>query len=140
MSGEREERAVAGGAQDAFVRREEELHVGTEEHLVGAVRARKHVETERVERVEPRAIEYGELERVPGEEGDSGEVETLADGSISIPLFEERLVVRKELVVRERIVIRKRTVTEEHVVEAELRKERIEVEPDAAVADRVDAD
>jgi sporulation protein YlmC with PRC-barrel domain len=58
--------------------------------------------------------------------------ELLSDGSVSIPLFEERLVVRKELVVRERVVIRKRTVTEEHRIEADLRSERIEVEGDVA--------
>ena len=142
MSEERAEPvgAVAAGAADyaTLVRREEELELGKEEHAVGAVRARKRVETERVERVEPRAIEYGELERTVPAEGDSGEIETLPDGSISIPLFEERLVVRKELVVRERVVIRKRTVTEEHRIEAELRKEQIELERDDAAAHRVE--
>lgn len=44
------------------------------------------------------------------------------------PLFEERLVVVKELVVRERVVVRKRTVTEHERIEAELRTERIEIE------------
>ncbi len=39
--------------------------------------------------------------------------------------------------VRERVIIRKRRVTEEHRVEADLRRERLEVESDASVADRV---
>jgi uncharacterized protein (TIGR02271 family) len=77
-------------------------------------------------------VEYGDFERAPATDRDSGEIETLEDGSVSIPLFEERLVVSKELFVRERVILRKRTVTEEHRVEAELRKERIEVEGDVA--------
>jgi uncharacterized protein (TIGR02271 family) len=119
-------------ADDApsLVRHEEELELGAEERVYGGVRARKRVETERVERLESRSIEHGEAERAPAAEGDSGEIETLDDGSVSIPLFEERLVVRKELVVRERVIIRKHTVTEQHRIEAELRKEQIEIEGD----------
>ena len=67
--------------------------------------------------------------RPPGKEQSVAErARLLADGSISIPLFEERLVVVKELVVRERVVVRKRTVTEHERIEAELRTERIEIE------------
>jgi uncharacterized protein (TIGR02271 family) len=116
--------------QANLVRHEEELELGTQTYQAGSVRARKRVDRERAERVEPRAVEYGDLERAPASDGDSGEIETLEDGSISIPLFEERLVITKELVVRERVILRKRTVTEQHRIEAELRKERIEVEGD----------
>ena len=115
--------------QDAnTVRHEQELEVDVRSHEAGSVRARKHVEAKFVEHVEPRAVEHGELVRAPARDGDSGEIETLEDGSISIPLFEERLVVVKELVVRERVVVRKRTVTEHERIEAELRTERIEIE------------
>jgi uncharacterized protein (TIGR02271 family) len=114
----------------SVVRHEEELELGTQTYEAGSVRARKRVETEHVEHVEPRSREYGDLERTPANESDSGEIETLDDGSISIPLLEERLVVSKELFVRERVIVRKRTVTEEHRIEAELRKEQIEVEGD----------
>ena len=120
MSDAREEATV--------VRHEEELLVDTETERVGAVRARKRVETEHVEQVVPRQIEHGEVERAPADEADSGEIETLPDGSVSIPIFEEELVVTKRLVVRERVVIRKRTSTEQHRIEAELRKERIEID------------
>jgi uncharacterized protein (TIGR02271 family) len=77
-----------------------------------------------------RDVEEADVERMPAAEGDSGEVETLPDGSVSIPVLEEELEVRKRVVVRERIVIRKRTVTEEKHVRAELRRERVEVEGD----------
>ncbi len=52
----------------------------------------------------------------------------LPDGSVSIPILEEELVVTKRTVVRERILIRKRTVTEHQRVEAELRRERVELD------------
>ncbi len=84
-----------------------------------------------------REVEHAAVERVSAIEGDSGDVKTLPDGTVSIPVFEEVLVVEKRLVVRERILIRKRTVTEEHVVEADLRRERVEVEADANVDARV---
>ena len=66
-------------------------------------------------------------------EGDSGEVETLPDGSLSIPVFEEQIVVEKRLVVRERVVVRRTTVYEEQVVAADLRRERVEIETDGDV-------
>jgi hypothetical protein len=68
------------------IRSEEELRVGTVQHEVGRVRARKVVETEHVEQVVPRFTEQAEVERADVEPGDSGEVETLPDGSISIPV------------------------------------------------------
>jgi uncharacterized protein (TIGR02271 family) len=68
---------------------------------------------------------------------DSGQVEELPDGSLSIPVFEEQLVCEKRTVLRERIIVRKETVTEDRVVEADLRREHVEADPDAEVADRV---
>jgi uncharacterized protein (TIGR02271 family) len=115
--------------RDASVlRHEEEAHVDVTVEPYAAVRARKRVDVERVAHVEPRAVEYAESERTPPNENDSGEVEVLPDGSLSIPLLEERLVVRKETVVRERIVVRKRTVTEHERLEVDLRRERVEIE------------
>jgi uncharacterized protein (TIGR02271 family) len=116
--------------QASVVRHEEELELRTQTYEAGSIRARKRVESEQVERVEPRSVEHGDFERAGPNDGDSGQIETLEDGSISIPLFEERLVVSKELFVRERVILRKRTVTEQHRIEAELRKEQIEVEGD----------
>ncbi len=107
---------------------EERLVTGTETVRSGAVRARKEVDVERVEQVVPRGVEHADLERVGALEADSGEVITLEDGSLSIPVFEEQIVVEKRLVVRERVVLRKHTVYEEHVVTADLKRERLEVE------------
>ncbi len=109
---------------------EEQLVVGTQEVDAGSVRARKRVESESVQRTEPRFVEHGEVERVAALENDSGKIETLEDGSVSIPLLEERLVVSKQLFVRERVILRKHKVIEQHVIEAELRTERIDIEGD----------
>ena len=116
-------------------RSEERLQVGTERVDVGAVRAVKHVDVETVTSRVERGTEHAEMDRVavPDGEGDSGQVETLPDGSLSIPVFEEQIVVTKRLVVRERVVIRKHTVYEEHVVTADLKRERLDVEADGDV-------
>lgn len=112
---------------------EERLRIGTESYESGRVRAVKRVDTETVSQRVPRSVERADLERSPAAEGDSGQVETLPDGSISIPVFEEQIVVEKRLVVRERVVLRKHTVQEEQTVTAEVRRERIEIETDGDV-------
>ena len=66
---------------------------------------------------------------------DSGEIEYLDDGGISVPLIEEELVVLKRKVVRERVVVRKNAQTETIAVEAHLRKERIETDGGTDAAD-----
>lgn len=120
-----------------MVRHEEELALGTTAGVAGRVRFHKEVDHESVGTSVPRAVEHAEFEREAPREGDSGELEVLPDGSVSIPVFEEELVIEKRLVVRERVIVRKHTVTEEHLVEADLRRERVEVEADPEIADRV---
>jgi uncharacterized protein (TIGR02271 family) len=112
------------------VRHEEELRLGAKTVDVGTVRVRKAVETERVSEDVPYDVERADVERAAPLENDSGEIETLPDGSISVPVFEEEVVVTKRFVVRERVVVRKTTTTEHRRVEAELRKERVEVDAD----------
>jgi uncharacterized protein (TIGR02271 family) len=107
-------------------RHEEILRVGTRE-TAATLRARKTVDTEPVSTdVGRRAEQLGEIERVETFAEDSGEIETLPDGSISIPLLEEVLVVEKRVVVRERVILRKLTTQETEQVQAELRRERID--------------
>lgn len=121
----------------AVIRQEEELTVATSAQEAGRLGVRKVVDVERAETVVPVGTEHAEVERYPVGEVDSGEVEVLEDGSISIPVFQEELVIEKRLVVRERVIVRKHTVTEERLVEADLRRERVEVDVDPEVADRV---
>ena len=127
---ERLDTVPTGTVDDATVtRHEERAVVDTELHETGRVNVRKHVESYPIEEVVSRRIEHADdSERVPAPDGDSGEVETLEDGSVSIPIFEEVLVVTKRLVVRERVIVRKRTTIDEHRLQTELRREHVSVE------------
>lgn len=126
----------AGPSAAEVVRHEEQLVITKTAHEVGAVRARKVVEARPVKEVVQRSTEHADVERAGPNEDDSGRIETLEDGSISIPIFEEEVVVSKRTVVRERIVIRKGEVPEARRVEAELRRERVEVDSDPGAVDR----
>lgn len=117
----------------ALLRNEEQLVVDTEPTVVGSIRARKRMETEHVSEIVPRGSEDAHVERVAAAQGDTGRVETLPDGSVSIPILEEELVVTKRLVVRERVIVRKVTTTEHHRIEAELRRERLDLDADSGV-------
>ena len=115
----------------------ERLVVGTQQAAVGTVRAHKRVHTEHVSQTVELTRDTAEMARVAAREGDSGQVETLVDGSISIPLFEERVVVEKQVVLAGRVVLRKHTVTTDQTVEADLRSERVEIETDPGLQGRV---
>ena len=115
---------------DALVRHDEEAAVEKRWEGVGYARIRRDVDRERVSEEHPRMRETLVEERVPVADDDSGEIETLPDGSISIPLYEEELVLTRRTVLRERVIIRKEQVTELQRVEAELRRERVSVEID----------
>jgi uncharacterized protein (TIGR02271 family) len=122
------------GLPPELVRYEEELEVATRPEEAGAVRVRKRVESDSVEQLVPREVEHAELERVAADDEDSGLVETLPDGSISIPVFEEELVVTKRLVVRERVIVRKETQVEEETVTVDVRREQVEIHADDGIS------
>jgi uncharacterized protein (TIGR02271 family) len=117
----------------SVVRSEEELALDAAERELGAARARKWVESERASERVPRSVEhFDEVERTGPNDQDSGEIETLPDGSVSIPILEEELVVEKRTIVRERVIVRKRTETRHEHVETTLRKERVAIDLDEA--------
>jgi uncharacterized protein (TIGR02271 family) len=123
------------GDEDTTIIRHEEEATGVSKSWRGAgyVRARKRVDTVRESQIVPREREEMRFERVPAAEGDSGKIETLEDGSVSIPVYEEELVVTKRTVLKERVVVRKEIVTEQERVSAKLRKERVDVEGDEGI-------
>jgi uncharacterized protein (TIGR02271 family) len=144
VDGDRIDRDMESGLYDHYgveppptppelVRHEERLDVLKPVEQIGVVRVRKQVEAEQAEGEFPREIEAAELERMPVEGEDSGLVETLPDGSVSIPVFEEELVVTKRVVVRERVIVRKQTTVEQQTVAAELRRERVEIDADPGI-------
>ena len=121
----------------SLVAHEEQLRVDKRWEGVGHARFRREVEREKVREDYPRQVERLAHQRVPPAPDDSGKIETLPDGSISVPLFEEELVVTRRSVLRERVIIRKEQVTEWQRVEEELRREHITVDtgdvPEGAV-------
>src|ERR671915_43808 len=104
----------------------------------GTARVGKDVSVNRVAEYFSRDVEDIEMEHIDSNEEDSGEIETLPDGSLSIPILEEELVITKRVVVRERIIIRKRIQKEQVLVEADLRHERVSIVADPEVELRTD--
>jgi len=124
------------------IRHEEEPTLWKRTKIAGILRGRRRVESERVRADLPVALDRLVEERVPPFEDDDGKVVTLEDGTISIPVYREELVVTKRTVLAERIVIRKESVTETRRVEAELRRERVELSTEGdveVIGDGVDA-
>jgi uncharacterized protein (TIGR02271 family) len=121
------------GLPAGLTRYEEALQVENEREPAGVVRIRKRLETGAVEEEVLREVQEAGVERVAVEGEDSGLVETLPDGSVSIPVFEEELVVTKRRVVRERVIVRKETRVERETVTADVRRERVEIDADPGV-------
>jgi uncharacterized protein (TIGR02271 family) len=115
-----------GGAE--LVRREERLLVGSRVREIGRLRARKRVETRELRQSVPLAMEHVDIERLPPNQDDSAQVETLADGSVSIPILAEEAVVSRRTVLRERVRIQKLQETDRYRIEETLRREKVEVE------------
>ena len=111
---------------------EEQLAVGTREVQTGEVGIRKEVETRHVHEEVPVRREEVDIERRPITDGYTGEGvdrASIGDGEeIRIPLHAEEAVVEKRVVPTEEIVVRKREVVESQPVDAELRRERVEVD------------
>jgi uncharacterized protein (TIGR02271 family) len=121
-------------SEDSLVRHDERLEIGRTPREVGAIRARKRVVSDEVDEEVPRSVEhFDDVERTGPREDDSGEVEILPDGSVSIPILEEELVISKRTVVRERVIVRKRTETTRERVETELRREKLDVDTEGDV-------
>jgi uncharacterized protein (TIGR02271 family) len=121
----------AGAGDEArIVRSEEELIVGRRRGDAGEVRVRKRVESEHVSRPVQLAHEEVTIERRPVTDPSMAAAPRIESDEIRVPLMEEEAVVEKRVVPREELVVRKREVRENETVEADLRRERIEVDRD----------
>lgn len=107
---------------------EEELAVGKRERQAGEVELRKHVETEHVARPVDVVREEVEVERRPITDPMAARDARIEGDEIHVPLYEEEAVVEKRAVPKEEVVVRKRETLEQETVEADLRKERVDVE------------
>jgi uncharacterized protein (TIGR02271 family) len=116
-----------------MTRSEEELRVGTQRTEAGQARLRKWVETEHVKQTVPVQREEARVVREPvtGADVDRGtSSRDIKEDAEEVILHEERPVVGKETVPKERVRLEKEVVNEERPVEADIRKERIDVEGD----------
>jgi uncharacterized protein (TIGR02271 family) len=120
-------------------RSEEELLVGKREVQAGEVVVRKTVETEHVREPVATRTERVRVERRPVEA--TASATPIVEGDeIRVPIMSEEVVVEKRPVMKEEIVITKEAVTETSDVQAELRKERVDVDTreDVRTAETVD--
>ena len=110
-------------------RSEEELRVGTRKREAKAVKVRKRIVTERQRMSVPKVSEEVTVERVPVEGREAAELGAeIGEDEIVVPVAAEEVVVEKRPVVKEEIRIRKDVVHEEEVIEADVRKEEIDID------------
>lgn len=111
----------------------EELVVGKRQVQAGEATLRKTVETEHVRETVPLMHEEVTIERHPVS-GAAGVNATIGqDAEIRVPLMAEEAVADKRVVGQEEVVLRKHQVEENRTVEADLRRERIDVVDDTSV-------
>jgi uncharacterized protein (TIGR02271 family) len=119
--------------EEWLVRQEERLQVSKEMLESGRVKLHKYVDVEPIEQAIHVFHEEYDVERIPitADERISGNI---SEGEQEIILHEERAVLRKEIVPVERVRLRAKRVDEDSTVRDEVRRERIEIEPDQAFA------
>lgn len=129
--GAREMAKHSGGDEDerTIEVREERLTPRRERRQIGEIILRKKVE-EAPARVEVEALRQEvDVERVPvGKEVDDRRAPWQEDGTLVVPVYEERLVVVKRLVLKEELRIRRRDVTRRLRLEDVVRREHVVVE------------
>ena len=126
-----QDRHVAAGENASVTRHEERLNVGTQEREAGHARLRKYVVTDHESVDVPVEREEVTVERTPINDTnarvDNG---TIGEEEVDVTLHEERPVVQKEAVAVEEVGLNKQTVQETQRVEADVRKEQVDVETD----------
>jgi len=111
-----------------ITRSAEELRIGKRTERKGEVRVSKHIETEHVKQTVPLTGEEVHVERRPVERV-VGAGEEMHGDEIVIPVIEEEAVIEKRPVVKEEIVISKESKTRDRSVEADVRREEVDVKP-----------
>lgn len=118
----------AASGSKRITRSAEELKIGKRMEKAGEVRVSKHVETEHVRQSVPITREEVRVERRPVERA-VGAAPEMGSDEITVPVMEEQVIVEKRPVVKEEVVISKAPVTAEQTVEADVRREKIDVNP-----------
>lgn len=117
----------SGRENEAYITRsEEEMAVRKQRQRAGEVDVRKHVESERVSKSVPVEREEVSVERRPASgRHASGEI---GEDEVRIPVMEEEATVEKRTVPKEEIVVKKHAVQDRQRVEADLKRERVDVD------------
>ena len=110
---------------------EEQLEVGKRQVQAGEVDVRKTVETEHVQQQVPLVREEVTIERRPLSGAEASNATIGDDEEIRIPVMREEAVVSKRAVAREEIIIRKQQRTENQTVEADVRRERVDIDDES---------
>ncbi|MDO4919482.1 PRC and DUF2382 domain-containing protein [Kocuria sp.] len=126
-----QDRRAAAGEDASVIRHEERLNVGTQEREAGHARLRKYVVTDHETVDVPVEREEVTVERTPlnGTDAHAG-TGRIGEEEVEVTLHEERPVVEKEAVAVEEVGLNKQTVRETQHVEADVRKEQVDVETD----------
>lgn len=126
--------AYDSGRELRMTRAEEELVVGKRQVRAGEVGLKKTVETEHVSKSIPLMHEEVEVERhaVGADSANRDDLE-IGDKTIRIPLTAEEAVVQKRVVAKEEVVVSKHAVEGTKEVDADLRRERIDVDKQGRV-------
>ena len=122
---------------DAMTRSEERLNVGTQRVETGRARLKKYVVTENQQVDVPVSREEVRVEREPITDANVGQAmdgPAISEEEHEVVLHEERPVVQKEAVPVERVRLGSEEVTDTQTVDAEVRKEQIDVEGDGRAA------
>ncbi len=120
--------------QRVIVRSEEELAVGTRKAKAGEVVIDKDVETKHVKENVPVTREEVTVERHPARPGMSGKPQ-VGEDEVRIPVMAEEAVVEKRTVPKEEIVIKKEAKRDTKTVEADLKREKVEIDRKGDVRD-----
>lgn len=107
---------------------QEELALYKNRVQAGSVDVHKRVETRHVRESVPVMHEEVTVERRAVDNHDASTEVRYEGDTMIVPVVEEELVVQKRTVVREELVIRRKQVEREQVVEADLRRERADVD------------
>ncbi|HET7459777.1 MAG TPA: PRC and DUF2382 domain-containing protein [Longimicrobium sp.] len=116
------------GGEERMTLAEEELALYKNRVSAGSVDVHKRVETRHVRESVPVMHEEVTVERRRVDNPDASTEVRYEGDTMIVPIVEEELVVQKRTVVREELVIRRKQVEREQVVEADLRRERVDVD------------
>ena len=114
-----------------LTRSEEELAVGKRRVKAGEVGVTKRVETERVKKAVPVEREEVTVERRPAD-ANTRAAASIDGDEVRVPLMEEQVVVEKRVVPKEEVIIKKHAKRDTKTVEADLRKEKVDIETEGA--------